>query len=124
MTRLSKLGNTERLNGQRTYTFWRSWFASTVAGLLLFVSLHNSSRDLGSFLLVTADASTSNEDNIRKSSAENRQLSIHSIKHVPEEVYFLNGNDLSYKDGFSASWLQSREDFLTMPFDGKFLFGR
>ena len=33
------------------------------------------------------------------------------------EIYFLNNTQLDHKDGFSASWLQSRSDFLSMPFD-------
>ena len=32
-------------------------------------------------------------------------------------VYFLNSTQLNLEDGFSASWLQTRADFMSMPFE-------
>lgn len=38
-------------------------------------------------------------------------------KEEPYEMYFLNHTQLSLNDGFSATWLQTKESFLAMPFD-------
>ena len=37
--------------------------------------------------------------------------------NATREVYFLNNTQLSMKDGFSASWLQTRADFMDMQFE-------
>lgn len=124
MTRLNK-SRGARLNAQRAFQFWRSWFLITVVGLIVLLSLSRN-RDLpGADLLLDTTVASENQDNERyksNSGTGNRHLSLRPTRGngeegPGEEVYFLNRTQLSKHDGFSATWLTTKEDFLTLPFD-------
>ncbi|CAB9518358.1 expressed unknown protein [Seminavis robusta] len=112
---------TTRQRAERAFQVYRVWFFATFFAWLTFLVLFRQRQDIPSdFLLETAAHSVENSA-IANVSARSLHVPTKnrtsSIKIATNQVHFLNSSRLHRLDGFSASWLQSRADFMTMPFD-------
>lgn len=128
---------TARREAQTAFRYWLNWFVMTSVAILCFIAFTGYQDPTSTLLVETRELGSLDEDYLKqqiegkpeeKVNAEEQSpddkkegiakaLSLEEITkdHPPEEVYFLDNSNLAHHDGFSASWLQTREDFLTMP---------
>jgi hypothetical protein len=88
---------------------------ATIFALLSFVTLFQRQDYAADFLLQTAGARSLTEDDNLNDQPEKTAQSEGGTQ--TQQVFFLNETHLSHHDGFSASWIQSKSDFMSMPFD-------
>jgi hypothetical protein len=128
-TNSRKGSSSARQRAGRYWKYYRIWFVTTIVALLIFVTLYQRQDSATDFLLKSSVARTLTGDDFiingptktNSESVDPREpdptTSHRQVEIKTHEVFFLNETHLSHHDGFSASWLQSRSDFVNMPFD-------
>lgn len=106
----SGLLDSRRRNARIAFLCYRLAFALSLVALSTLATLvRTQHQDSGADLLLAYHEQ--NRDSIR------RHLSAADSVNRDTEVYFLDSKQMAYKDGFSASWLQTRATFMDMNLD-------
>ncbi|CAB9518881.1 expressed unknown protein [Seminavis robusta] len=100
------------------------WYRSCFAFVLLALSslatlghLQDVRAELLVDMVISQQADKTQQHQDLSASTQELENKNTTTREETRLVYFLKTEQLSQKDGFSGSWLQTRSDFMDMPFD-------